>query len=99
MDTGSITNVVGVATENVRDLWGAMGAVEMDYTVSVSDDNVLWRSIDDNTVFNTVKHLDRGSGIVRNDFMTIAVARYVRINIVRWYPNDFVGLTAGVYVC
>ncbi|KAJ1495989.1 galactose-binding domain-like protein, partial [Baffinella frigidus] len=92
MDTGSLQQIEGVATQ------GRGGDTEAQwvssYTVSVSNDGVAWAAVDGGFTFtgNTVN----GDAVVRNNFAAVVTARHVRIEPVTW--SNFISMRAGVYV-
>jgi hypothetical protein len=91
MDTGSVQNILGVATQGRGDgqpQW--VGS----YKVSVSNDEISWVAVDGGFTFtgNTVQ----GDAIVRNNFAAVVTARYVRIEPKSFNQN--IAMRAGVYV-
>ena len=91
MDTGSVQDIQGVATQGRGD---ADPQWVSSYTVSVSNDGSNWTSVDGGSTFTG--NVGAGDPVVRNNFAAVVTARYVRIEPKSW--SSHISMRAGVYV-
>jgi len=91
MDTGSVQEIQGVATQGRGD--GSNEWVSS-YTVTMSNDAVSFTAVDGG--FEFTGNVGPGDSVVRNNFAAVVTARYVGIDPKTW--NGMISMRAGVYV-
>ena len=90
MDTGSVQDIQGVATQGRGD---ADPQWVSSYTVSISNDGTNWTPVDGGFTFTG--NVGNGNNVVRNSFAGVVVARYVRIEPKTWSAH--ISMRAGVF--
>ena len=93
MDTGSVQEIQGVATQgrgdgSTPDQWVSS------YKVTMSNDTISWTDVDGGFTFTG--NVGAGDPVVRNNFAAVVTARYIGIDPQTW--NDRISMRAGVYV-